>query len=227
MNNYIKESMFSYYDERADEYDELYTFGGGPASITDRNIYKQEVIKIKKSISKQNITGILYDVPCGTAFWMPSYYKNTNQIILIDQSLNMLEKAKERSKSLGCFHKCNFNKLNAFDLNTLKLTPSVLLIGFFLSHLNIREEIRFFSIIKNILYKHGKIIILDSTWSDERAKTRDKEGSQSRKLNNGTEFKIYKKYFTINDIKNIGERELFNVKIEFFGKAFFSAVLYT
>ena len=221
----LKKSMNLYYDERADEYDEIYTLGAGPASITDPNAYKQDVIKVKKFIEKQNFKGVVFDVSCGTAFWMPSYYKNTKKIILIDQSANMLKEAKERADTLGCLPKCKFIKLDAFQINRIKLKASVFFIGFFLSHLTLKEETQFFMLMKKKIEKNGKIVIVDSAWSDERARTRNKEGRQIRKLNNGTTFDIYKKYFTVNDLEEIAKRESLHINIEYFGKAFFIAVL--
>jgi len=225
MNIRVKKSECLYYDKRADEYDEIYTLGRGPASITDPNTYRDDVIKIRESIKKQNIRGMVFDVPCGTAFWMPSYYRNADRMILIDQSANMLKKAKERAGALNCLQRCQFFKIDAFHLGSVKLKPSVYLIGFFLSHLTPEEEIKFFSLIKNKIDRKGKIIILDSTWSEERAKTRNRAGRQLRKLNNGKTFEIYKRYFTREDLKNISKRESLSINIEYFGGAFFAAVL--
>jgi cyclopropane fatty-acyl-phospholipid synthase-like methyltransferase len=222
----LKKSMNLYYDERADEYDEIYTLGAGPASITDPNAYKQDVIKVKEFIEKQNFKGVVFDVPCGTAFWMPSYYQNAEKIVLIDQSATMLKKAQERADTLGCLLKCKFIKLDAFQIDKTKVKPSVFFIGFFLSHLTLKEETKFFMLMKKKIEKNGKIVIVDSTWSDERARKRQKEGRQIRKLNNGTTFDIYKKYFTVNDLEEIAKRESLHINIEYFGKAFFIAVLY-
>ena len=35
MDENLKQSMFAYYEERAPEYEEIYTLGKGPASISD------------------------------------------------------------------------------------------------------------------------------------------------------------------------------------------------
>ncbi len=42
MNYDTKASMFEYYNERAGEYDEIYTLGTGPSSIPDPQAYKAE-----------------------------------------------------------------------------------------------------------------------------------------------------------------------------------------
>ena len=156
---------------------------------------------------------------------MLSYYKDAEKIVFIDQSENMLKKAKERAGILGCLPKCQFIKLNAFQINKTKVKPSVFFIGFFLSHLTLKEEKQFFMLMKKKIEKNGKIVIVDSTWSDERARKRSKEGRQIRKLNNGTTFDIYKKYFTAGDLEEIAKRESLHINIEYFGKAFFIATL--
>ena len=45
MSMKLKKSTSLYYDERADEYDGIYTLGKGPASISDPNIYKHDLFK--------------------------------------------------------------------------------------------------------------------------------------------------------------------------------------
>lgn len=225
MNKEIKKSMNLYYDERADEYDEIYTQGKGPASISDSNVYKDDVAGVKEAIKKQNIKGIVFDIPCGTAFWMPFYYINAKKIILIDQSEKMLEKAKERARDLNCLSKCQFIRLDAFQINNIKTKASVFFTGFFLSHLTFKEEKQFFMLMKKKIHKNGKIVIVDSIWSDERSKARRKDSIQTRKLNSGETFNIYKKYFTLNDLEQMAKRESLHLNIEYSGKAFFMAVL--
>ena len=46
MSMKLKKSTSLYYDERAREYDGIYTLGKGPASISDPNIYKHDVITV-------------------------------------------------------------------------------------------------------------------------------------------------------------------------------------
>jgi hypothetical protein len=50
------------------------------------------------------------------------------------------------------------------------------------------------------------VLILDSIWSQERARTRNKEGRQTRTLNDGRTFDIYKKYFTEDDVAAMARR---------------------
>lgn len=103
---------------------------------------------MKESIKKQNFKGVVFDVPCGTAFWMSSYCQNAEKVALTDQSENMLKKAKERAVALNCLPKCQFIKLDAFQIDKIKVKSSVFFTGFFLSHLTLKEEKKFFILMK-------------------------------------------------------------------------------
>jgi len=82
MNEKLKKEIISYYDERAEEYDEIYG-GKGPA-IPDSDAYKNDVTKIKQMVSEFG-RGHLIDIGCGTGFWLPYYAQNCSQITLIEQ----------------------------------------------------------------------------------------------------------------------------------------------
>lgn len=69
------------------------------------------------------------------------------------------------------------------------------------------------------------MLVIDSVWSDERKPVREKEGMQKRRLNDGSEFEIFKKYFAPKEVASIGNGSGFKSKIEYFGKAMFVASL--
>ncbi len=226
MDTEVKQEMNTYYNERAQEYDEFYLEGMGPASIDNPGLYKEETQELQKVLGKENLQGTVYDICCGTAFWLPSYYKNTAKILLTDQAENMIGKAKERAFSLGCIEKCSFHVVDAFDIASVseKDKAHTIFSGFFISHLTEEQGMDFFRIMKSLLIENGKIIIFDSTWNEEREKVRIREGLQERILNNGDRFKIYKKYFTEEDLEKLSERENLSLSIQFFGRTFFAAV---
>lgn len=224
MEKSAKREMNTYYNERASEFDQFYLEGMGPASIKNQELYKNETLELKRIIEREIRGNLIYDICCGTAFWLPSYYKNVDRIILADQSENMVSKAGARAVTLGCQNKCSFHVMDAFSIGKFSKPASAFLIGFFISHLTLEQEKSFFKIMKKMIEPDGKILILDSTWNDEREKVRNREGLQERTLNNGENFTIYKKYFTINDLEQIAERENMTLTVEFFGDTFFAAV---
>lgn len=219
----IKESMNRYYDERANEYDEIY-IGKGPASINDPNSYEKDVQNVLKIIAGIDNKEIVFDLPCGTAFWMPSYYKNSKSIYFFDQSANMLKKAKERAMQLNCIEKCSFCETDVLNIHNFNVKSNFAIVGFFISHLIESEEELFINWLK--CHVNGSIIIIDSTWSDDRLKTRNKSGNQIRKLNDGTEFTIYKKYFDENDIDTFSNKYSLKTELKYFGKTMFVAEMH-
>ena len=84
-----KKQIYDYYNERAPEYEEIYTLGAGPASISDPSAYKSEFKEVSELIS--NNTGKNHiDIACGTAAWLPYYQYSCTRITLIDQSKNLI-----------------------------------------------------------------------------------------------------------------------------------------
>lgn len=208
--------MMDYYDERAGEYDEIY-IGKGPASLKKDSYFKdvEEVSKLLTGFGK----GKIIDIGCGTGFWFPKYAKRYSDFTFLDQSKKMLEECKKRVESLGYLNKSKFVQMNALDL-VLDTKFDSAIIGFLLSHFTDKQERRFFSLLKGILSDNGTFLVLDSTWTDERKKVRTKEEIQERKLNDGRQFKIYKKYFDENDVYQMADKNGFRILNMYLGEAF-------
>ena len=212
--------MFKYYDERASEYDEIYLHGKCSTAINNPKAYIEDAEELNRIVSNICLGNIL-DIPCGTAFWQPAYAERCTSVLLLDQSANMLELSKSRARANSIENRCKFVQADIlnFDLESEKY--DVILLGFFISHLNEDEEFRFLSGMKNSLKKEGRLLALDSSWSEERAKaSSNKEGGLIRRLNNGNEFEIYKKYFEPKDIDRIGKKYNLKMKIHHFGSVF-------
>ena len=226
MDTKLKQEMNTYYNERAQEFDQFYLEGMGPASIDNPGIYREETRELQRVLEKEKLQGTVYDICCGTAFWLSSYYKAADRIVLADQAEKMIGRARERALSLKCIEKCSFHVTDAFDIDKIagNEKADAVFSGFFISHMTEQREKEFFRIIKSMLDPEGKIIIFDSTWNEEREKVRIREGLQERELNNGDKFTIYKKYFTIEDLEKISVRENLSLSVEFFGQTFFAAV---
>lgn len=210
-----------YYDERASEYDQVYS-GKGPAFPNPLS-YKRDVLEIQ-NIASQFGRNRLIDIACGTGFWLPLYSQNCTEITLLDQSEKMLVQSRKRAKNECILEKCNFIQGNFFDVNLKPDSFDSAIIGFLLSHLDNEFTKRFFSKLNEILCLHSEILIIDSAWSDERQIYREKEGEQHRKLNDGREFTIFKKYFERDEFGLLLKKNGYRIKHEFFGDAFFAVL---
>src|SRR6185295_15430517 len=96
----------------------------------------------------------------------------------------------------------------------------MVLIGFFLSHLTESQEALVFDAVRRMLTTDGECLILESAWSAERATVNAKVERQTRRLNNGTSFEVYKRYCDRGDITRWANDYGLKPRIEHFGPAF-------
>lgn len=221
MDNSNMNELIKYYDERAEEYDEIYK-GQGPA-IPDLKVYKKDVLEIIKIVSKFG-KGCLIDIGCGTGFWIPYYEKNCDTITLIDDSENMISECRKRVAELGVESKCHFIKEDFFTIDFENHKFDGAIAGFLISHLFPDKEESFFEKLKGILKQDAVFLFIDSSWSKWRSQFRKKEGLHERILNDGRKFTIYKKYFTQAEVKCIFRKYRFKLTQFYFGGAFFAVV---
>lgn len=214
--------MALYYDERALEYDEIYS-GGGP-SFSDPDAYRKDVRQII-SIAERFGKGSLIDLACGTGFWFPFYSTNCNQITLLDQSKNMLRRCRERVEKTGFAERCTFILGNIFEVNLASNSFDSAVIGFLLSHLNRDYEFKLFQLVNRIMKPGAEILLIDSAWSDKRSRYRQKTGLQKRVLNDGRAFCVPKRYFGKEEIEELLGKNSFHIRSHFFGDAFLAVIV--
>jgi len=222
MDDKLKQEMMSYYDERAQEYDEIY-LGKGPASIPDPTLYRNEVTKISRIASTFG-RGHLIDVGCGTGFWLSYYARNCSRITLIDQSKNMLSECKRRAENLGLKDKCCFVQGDFFEVTFRNCIFDSAIVGFLISHLSLELEQSFFMKLKKILKPNAQLMVIDSAWSKKRQQYRKKESIQERRLNDGSIFTIHKRYFGNSDIEEMFKRHLLKLESSYIGDVFLAVI---
>ena len=210
--------MLAYYNERASEYEDAYTRGTGTASITDPTVFTTE-ISVLEGIVRGFGCGHLLDVACGTGYWLPHYFGNCARVTLFDQSDQMLVECALKVGSLGGADRCFLVQGDVFDHLFPTCTHDSALVGFLLSHLSDEQEHLLMQILRQTLRPDARVLILESAWTDLRAKFNEKTGRQLRRLNDGTEFDIYKRYISRDDIAAWDRKYGLTPNIEHFGEA--------
>lgn len=221
MDDKLIQEMMSYYNERAQEYDKIYS-GKGPA-IPDTVAYKNDVTKIREMVSAFGRDHLM-DVGCGTGFWLPYYARNCSGITLIDQSEKMLSECKRRVDKLGLKHKCRFVQGDFFEVTFENCLFESAFAGFLLSHLSLELEQTFFVKLKKVLKPNGQLMFIDSAWSRKRQQYRRKESKQERVLRDGRTFTIYKRYFDKSDIEEMSMRYRFKLEPCYIGDVFLAVI---
>ncbi len=221
MDNRLKQALIAYYDARAREYDDVYS-GKNPA-IDEPELYKKEVREIATIVSAFG-SGRVVDIGCGTGFWLPYYAKNASSIMLIDESKDMLKVCEQRVYALGIADKCEFRSDNFYAKTWMKNRFDSALVGFFMSHIPREMEDQFFTTLKSILNPYARVLFIDSAWSEKRKLKRLKEGIQERILNNGRTFKIFKRYFTLQELEVLLEKHNFTIVSSYIGSVLLTAL---
>ena len=213
--------MMSYYDERAEEYDEIY-LGKGHTTI-DADVYRKDVAKVSEMVSRFGKRHLI-DIACGAGFWLPHYARNCSQITFLDQSGRMLSKCKDRVENLGLATTLNFIQGDFLDVNLETSQYDCALVGFFLSHLTSEQEKAFFGRLEEIMKPNPQLMFIDSAWNKKREQYWEREGFQERVLNGGRTFRVYKRYFDKSDVEEMLKRYGFEVISSYIGEALIAVI---
>ena len=218
MDPRLRQSMNEYYDERAAEFDEIYTLGKPPGKVTDPELYKEEARSLGKLV-RDNCRGSVLDIPCGTGYWLQFYAANCSAITLVDQSENMLREGREKARESGVEATTEFVRADALEVSLDKRAFDSALVGFFLSHVTDAQMDLFFRKLRNALKPGGRVLILDSNWTRYRG-SRPREGTTLRTLNDGRQFEIYKRYFEGADFDRMSEVCEMDFTVQYDGKLY-------
>jgi SAM-dependent methyltransferase len=216
------QELFQYYNERAPEYEAFYD-GEFPAKIPNPEIYRNDTAAIRRLLPAC-ISGNCIDIACDTGFWLPVYHRNCTAITLIDQSESVLAECAQKIKNLSIENKTEIIRDDLFNHPFKKHQYDSAFTGFLISHFDDVEMGRFFTFAKSLLQDGGKLVIIDSLWSEEIAAIRRvKVGTVKRALFDGREFEIYKRCFEKPDLQSIALENNINLEIVYWGKVFFLA----
>lgn len=218
MDRRLRQSMNAYYDERAAEYDEIYTLGRPPGTTTNPELYMEEARSLGNLV-REHCRGSVLDMPCGTGYWLQFYAADCSEITLVDQSENMLRQGREKAREHGVESITRFMKSDALEVSLEDRSFDSVLVGFFLSHVTDLQMDRFFHRLRNALKPGGLLLIMDTNWTRYRG-SRPKEGTTVRTLNDGRQFEIYKRYFERADFDRLSESCEMDFNVQYEGKLY-------
>jgi ubiquinone/menaquinone biosynthesis C-methylase UbiE len=170
--------MREYYDARAPEYDDWY-LGTGRFAERQRPGWGSEVDELVALLEGLAPTRTL-DVACGTGFLTRHL---PGDVVGLDQSARMLEEALRQAP------KATFVQGDALSLPFANETFGRLFTAHFYGHLEDDDRARFLDEAGRVA---DELVVVDSS----RAASDVDEELARRVLNNGSEWEVYKRWFT-------------------------------
>ncbi len=214
MNASIQKDMLLYFDERAEEYDDIYA-GKGPAIQHYGGMYVKDFAQIGEAVSDFGGKHLI-DIACGTAYWTPFYASKCDEITCLDQSANMLSQAQTRIKDQN-LKPPKFIHADFFDIDLGTDVFDRAFVSILLSHLSRDQEIGFFERLKQILQPGGELMVIDSLWNSRRSKYRKQESVEERVIKDGRKFKVFKRYMDQRGMARLLQSHSFAIKSLYVG----------
>jgi ubiquinone/menaquinone biosynthesis C-methylase UbiE len=168
----------TYYDRRAPEYDDWYE-GTGRFADRDRPAWREMVEELSRTLAALPPARTL-DVACGTGYMTRHL---PGEITGLDQSARMLEIASERVAA------ARFVQGDALDLPFADDAFERVATMHFYGHLEGDDRRLFLAEARRVA---PELVVVDST----RRADSHPDGMQPRVLKDGSEWEVYKRYFT-------------------------------
>lgn len=183
--------MREYYDTRAHEYDEWY-LGQGLFAERDRPGWDEAVEALTRTVAAL-ATGRTLDVACGTGFLTQHL---GGEVTGLDQSERMVAIAGERAPAAA------FVVGDALELPFDDGAFDRVFTGHFYGHLEGSDRERFLAEARRVA---PELIVADSAVRPDH----EREEWQERKLNDGSRFQVFKRYFDAGELaKELGGGEV-------------------
>jgi ubiquinone/menaquinone biosynthesis C-methylase UbiE len=172
----------AYYDRRAEEYDDWYR-GIGLFAERSRPGFSDEVVLVAEILSTLAPCRTL-DVACGSGF-LTRHLRG--EVTGLDQSARMLAVAAEQAST------ATFVQGDGLALPFADATFDRVVSGHFYGHLDETQRRRFLAEARRVA---PELVIVDAS----RARATVSEEWATRVLNDGTEWEVYKRYFTPDEL---------------------------
>jgi demethylmenaquinone methyltransferase/2-methoxy-6-polyprenyl-1,4-benzoquinol methylase len=168
----------AYYERRAPEYDDWY-LGQGRFSDRDRPGWSEELGELRRVLEALPRARTL-DVACGTGFLTRHL---PGEIVGLDQSESMLDEARRQAPE------ATFATGDALELPFPDGSFERAFTGHFYGHLDEADRARFLGEARRIA---AELVVVDSALRPDV----EPEELQERILDDGSRWKVYKRYFT-------------------------------
>jgi SAM-dependent methyltransferase len=197
MDDLILAQQLAYYRARAAEYEEWFLRQGrydrGPA-LNAR--WFAEVGEVAAALDRFGLAGDMLELACGTGLWTERLLPHARSLTAVDASPEVIALNRGRLGSADV----TYVHADLFQWEPPASSYDVVFFSFWVSHVPPERFEAFWRLVARALRPRGRFFLIDSrrepssTAVDHRLPDRSAV-TQSRRLNNGREFEIYKIYY--------------------------------
>jgi len=192
--------QIEYYQKRAPEYDEWWRRQGRYDRGADANAqWQKDVREIVTALNDFGPSGKILELAGGTGTFTQQLLPSASELTVVDASPEMLELNRSRLRS----PKVRYVEADIFSWDPTDSFDTVFF-SFWLSHVPAEKFKSFWQLVRSSLAPNGRVFFLDtrreqtSTAADQVLPEKD---VMRRKLNDGSEFEIFKLFYEPSDLE--------------------------
>jgi SAM-dependent methyltransferase len=193
----------SYYRARAAEYDDWWLRREGYALAADaRAGWFADVAELEAELERFNPAGDVLELAAGTGIWTHRLAAYADRVTAVDASPEVLEHNREKvGRGAAVEHVVAdvfaWEPPRAFD---------VCFFSFWLSHVPRARLADFWALVDRALKSDGRVFLMDNARTGDPRHTVSHRGEvMRRKLSDGREFEIVKRFWTPGDLEHEAE----------------------
>jgi SAM-dependent methyltransferase len=193
------EDQISYYDQRAAEYN---------AEKAAREPFPDDVDRLEKAFAEFAPTGSVLEIACGPGNWTKKLLSYADSITAIDASQRMLE----RARALITDPKVHFELTDVFRWRP-DHKYDLVFFSFWLSHVPSGLFPAFWNLVDRCLEPKGRVFFVDEGPNDYWKETYIHDEVVRRRLSDGSEHSVVKKFWTGPELERALHSLGWNVRV--------------
>ena len=200
----MKSELEIYYSRRAYEYERIYEKPERQDDLTSLRRLVKDFFKDKSVL----------EIACGTGYWTEIISDSANSMVAIDSSIEVIDIARSKS-----YKKDNVKFINddALSLSKIKNSFDSAFCGFWLSHLKKKNLEPFILNFHKKLKDDSVVVMIDNNYVEGSTpinrKDKEENSYQLRALEDGSEYKVLKNFYSEDDLKKIFTSYVHNFEI--------------
>jgi SAM-dependent methyltransferase len=189
--------QLDYYRARAREYDQWWLRQGQFDRGADANAqWFEEAAALEQALEQFHPAGDVLELACGTGLWTRHLVGGATRLTAVDGSSEVLALNRERLGGAPV----QYLQADLFEWQPAPAAHDVCFFGFWLSHVPEERFAAFWETVRTALRPGGRVFFVDSARASRATAVRDRlpapgEDVMTRRLNDGREFRVVKRYY--------------------------------